>query len=288
MPGCSSSVAATATAHAGALAGLQQAPPERDARYAIAWFDAHGDFNTPDDDAVRQRLGHALRDAAAAAAMPDLVKACAAANGPTVWSRTPPCSARQVLDETGVADARGLAASPSSAPGWPGVREVGGSLMDVVSFEEANLVSVLVNGWEPGSLLFRGIRDARGGPSGRATRKVAMLGRVLAMNLNKKVGDTCQHRGRAVPGRRDLRERQPVRERRPDRPPARAAADDGTAGVGHGLRGGRRGGRPPVGRGAGPADRGGRARAWRRSRRATTSRGTSRSGWSRRWPGRPR
>ena len=28
--------------------------------------------------------------------------------------------------------------------------------MDVVSFEEANLASVLANGWEPGGLLFRG------------------------------------------------------------------------------------------------------------------------------------
>src|SRR3954464_3673077 len=32
----------------------------------------------------------------------------------------------------------------------PGVREVAGSLMDVVSFDEANLTSVLVNGWVPG------------------------------------------------------------------------------------------------------------------------------------------
>src|SRR3954451_14599571 len=39
-----------------------------------------------------------------------------------------------------------------------GVKSVAGSLMDAVSFEEANLVSVLCNGWEPGSLLFRGIR----------------------------------------------------------------------------------------------------------------------------------
>ena len=47
---------------------------------------------------------------------------------------------------------------------WPG------SLMDVVSFEEANLVSVLVNGWEPGSLLFRGIRVLEGpGARSRAT-----------------------------------------------------------------------------------------------------------------------
>src|SRR5262245_25811080 len=34
------------TAHAGAMAGLRAARPT--ARFAIAWFDAHGDFNTPD------------------------------------------------------------------------------------------------------------------------------------------------------------------------------------------------------------------------------------------------
>src|SRR5882757_7914902 len=62
----------------------------------------------------------------------------------------------------------------------PGVRDLGGSLMDVVSFEEANLVSVLCNGWEPGSLLFRGIRVIKGHTLEPADRekKVAMLGRV--------------------------------------------------------------------------------------------------------------
>src|SRR4029077_16883924 len=34
------------TANAGAMAGLMAARPS--ARLAIAWFDAHGDFNTPD------------------------------------------------------------------------------------------------------------------------------------------------------------------------------------------------------------------------------------------------
>jgi putative ABC transport system permease protein len=71
----------------------------------------------------------------------------------------------------------------------PGVRAVAGSLMDVVSFEEANLVSVLVNGWEPGSLLFRGIRLLQGRALQQGDTRVAMLGRVLAMNLGKKVGD---------------------------------------------------------------------------------------------------
>src|SRR4051812_37797207 len=64
----------------------------------------------------------------------------------------------------------------------PGVSDVAGSLMDVVSFEDAHLVSVLVNGWEPGSLLFRGIRTLRGRELQRGDGRVAMLGRVLAMN----------------------------------------------------------------------------------------------------------
>ncbi len=73
----------------------------------------------------------------------------------------------------------------------PGVREVSGSLIDVVSFEEANLVSVICNGWEPGSLMFRGLRLLQGRmlEPGDADKKVALLGRVLALNLGKKAGD---------------------------------------------------------------------------------------------------
>lgn len=70
-----------------------------------------------------------------------------------------------------------------------GVREVAGSLTDVVSFEEANLASVLVNGWEPGSLLFRGIRTLKGRTLEPGDGKAVMLGRVLALNLDKAVGD---------------------------------------------------------------------------------------------------
>ena len=71
----------------------------------------------------------------------------------------------------------------------PGVRDAAGSLMDAVSFEEANLVSVLVNGWEAGSLLFKGIRLLDGRPFRADEPKGAMLGRFLALNLGKKVGD---------------------------------------------------------------------------------------------------
>jgi arginase family enzyme len=48
-------------AHAGAMAGLRRARPER--RLAIAWFDAHGRLQHARHDAVGARLGHAVRDA---------------------------------------------------------------------------------------------------------------------------------------------------------------------------------------------------------------------------------
>ncbi len=76
-----------------------------------------------------------------------------------------------------------------------GVADVAPSLMDTVAFEDKNLASVLVNGWEPESLLFRGIRILEGRPLRRGDDKVVMLGRVLALNLGKKVGDTLDVSG---------------------------------------------------------------------------------------------
>ena len=69
-----------------------------------------------------------------------------------------------------------------------GVESVTPSLMDTVSFEEANLTSVLANGWEPGGLLMRSLRIIDGRPLLSTDRREVMLGRVLAMNLAKKVG----------------------------------------------------------------------------------------------------
>jgi putative ABC transport system permease protein len=77
----------------------------------------------------------------------------------------------------------------------PGVQRVVGSLTDVVSFEDANLVSVLVNGWKPGSLLFKGLRIIDGRAFGENDQRPAMLGRILAMNLKKKPGDAIQVTG---------------------------------------------------------------------------------------------
>lgn len=73
----------------------------------------------------------------------------------------------------------------------PGVAAVAPSLMDAVSFEEANLASVLANGWEPGSLLMKGLRILDGRPLREGDGRDVLLGRVLALNLGKKVGDAA-------------------------------------------------------------------------------------------------
>ncbi len=70
-----------------------------------------------------------------------------------------------------------------------GVADVAPSLMDTVSFEQAQIASALINGWESGSLLFRGSSLLDGRTFGSGERNVALLGRVLALNLGKKVGD---------------------------------------------------------------------------------------------------
>ena len=112
--------------------------------------------------------------------------------------------------------------------------------MDVVSFEEANLVSVLVNGWEPGSLLFRGIRLMQGADrSSRATRRVAMLGRVLALNLSKKVGDAVNISGEPFRVVGVFESDSLFENGGLIVPLARAPEDDGPRGVALGVRGGR-------------------------------------------------
>jgi putative ABC transport system permease protein len=70
-----------------------------------------------------------------------------------------------------------------------GVLDAAPTLVDTVAFEDRNLASVLVNGWVPESLLFRGIRILDGRPLRRGDDHDVLLGRVLALNLDKKVGD---------------------------------------------------------------------------------------------------
>ncbi|AMV38757.1 ABC transporter permease [Planctomyces sp. SH-PL62] len=77
----------------------------------------------------------------------------------------------------------------------PGVGGVARSLMDSVSFEESNLASVLANGWEPGGLLMRGLRVVDGRLLEEGDARSVLLGRVLALNLGKKVGDSASIAG---------------------------------------------------------------------------------------------
>jgi arginase len=90
------------TSHAGAMAGIRRARPG--SRLAIGWFDAHGDFNTPQTTPsgnvwgmpFAMLLGHGD---------PDLVVAC---DGPTAQAADAALLGGQVLDEQ---ESRMLAAS---------------------------------------------------------------------------------------------------------------------------------------------------------------------------------
>src|SRR6476646_3326873 len=90
------------TSHAGALAGIRRARPG--ARVGVAWFDAHGDFNTPDTTPSGNVWGMPFA-MLLGRGDPDLV---AAADGPTVMEQDAALFGGQVLDET---ESRMLAAS---------------------------------------------------------------------------------------------------------------------------------------------------------------------------------
>ncbi len=76
-----------------------------------------------------------------------------------------------------------------------GVAELAPSLMDTVGFEQANIASALINGWESGSLLFRGSHLLQGRAFSPGEGNVVLLGRVMALNLGKKVGDALDIAG---------------------------------------------------------------------------------------------
>jgi arginase len=90
------------TTHAGAMAGIRRARP--DIRLGLAWFDAHGDFNTPETTPSGNVWGMPFA-LACGRGDPALV---AAAEGPTVRELDAALFGGQVLDET---ESRMLAAS---------------------------------------------------------------------------------------------------------------------------------------------------------------------------------
>ena len=71
----------------------------------------------------------------------------------------------------------------------PNVREVIGSLMDMVAFEEQDLFMIIVNGWPSDSLELARAPIGAGRRLAAGDHRAVMLGRTLAANLNKKVGD---------------------------------------------------------------------------------------------------
>ncbi len=81
------------TSHAAAMAGLKRRYPK--ARLAIAWFDAHGDFNTPNTTPSGNVWGMPFA-MLCGRGDPDLVKACEA---PTVLEEDAALIGGQVLDE---------------------------------------------------------------------------------------------------------------------------------------------------------------------------------------------
>jgi putative ABC transport system permease protein len=73
-----------------------------------------------------------------------------------------------------------------------GVQEVIGSLMDMVAFEENDLFMVIVNGWEPDCPVLDRVHLLAGRRLQAGDGRAVMLGRIVAANLGKQVGDHLQ------------------------------------------------------------------------------------------------
>lgn len=76
--------------------------------------------------------------------------------------------------------------------GLPGVAVVIPGLMDVVSFPEADLISVPVQGWPPDSPMFDDIQIVVGRRLRPGDQRAVMLGTILARNLGKEAGETIE------------------------------------------------------------------------------------------------
>jgi putative ABC transport system permease protein len=71
----------------------------------------------------------------------------------------------------------------------PGVAEVLPGLADVVSFEEAGLYGVVVQGWIPQTVVFDHLHMTQGRTLTPDDKRAVLIGEVLARNLGKGVGD---------------------------------------------------------------------------------------------------
>jgi putative ABC transport system permease protein len=71
----------------------------------------------------------------------------------------------------------------------PGVRAVSGGLAQAISFEDRDLFGVLVRGVPPDTFLLRDLKILSGRRLEPGDGRKALVGKVLAMNLGKQVGD---------------------------------------------------------------------------------------------------
>jgi putative ABC transport system permease protein len=74
----------------------------------------------------------------------------------------------------------------------PNVRRVVGSLMDVVALEQHQLYTVIINGWTADSPVLDRIDMIAGRRLQEGDKQRVMLGKVLARNTGKTVGDTIE------------------------------------------------------------------------------------------------
>jgi putative ABC transport system permease protein len=74
----------------------------------------------------------------------------------------------------------------------PGVKEVLYGLVDVTSFEDPPLVSVVLQGWEPETAVFNHLTVKDGRLLRKGEPRAIMLGTTMASNLGKGVDDTVE------------------------------------------------------------------------------------------------
>jgi putative ABC transport system permease protein len=74
----------------------------------------------------------------------------------------------------------------------PGVKQVIGGLMDLIAFEQYDLFAVIANGWDADCPVLDRVRILHGRKLRAGDRREVMLGKVLAANLGKSVGDTIE------------------------------------------------------------------------------------------------
>lgn len=123
------------TSHAGAMAGIRRARPGL--RLGLAWFDAHGDFNTPDTTPSGNVWGMPFA-MALGRGEPDLLAAC---DAPIVDAPRAALLGGQVLDET---ESRVLAASGVAQFG-PGMLADAAGRSAVAAWSSS--VSRRIDGW---------------------------------------------------------------------------------------------------------------------------------------------